>query len=113
MANAGYLPGPERRRRILDGAKKIFAARGYHDTNISHICDDLGIARGTLYQYFTSKRDVFAAVIDGLLERLREVVAREGPIVLPATPPTQAEIIAYSAARLKTVLEAVFEDEAS
>jgi len=113
MANAGYLPGPERRRRILDGAKKIFAARGYHDTNISHICDDLGIARGTLYQYFTSKRDVFAAVIDAVLERLREVVAREGAIELPSVPPTREQIIQYTARRLQTKLEAVFEDEAS
>src|SRR5262245_20712955 len=113
MANAGYLPGPERRRRILDGAKKVFAARGYHDTNISHICDDLGIARGTLYQYFTSKRDVFAAVIEAVLERLREVVARDGAIELPSVAPTREEVIRYTARRLQTKLEAVFEDEAS
>src|SRR5262245_8553766 len=101
MANAGYLPGPERRRRILDGAKKVFAARGYHETNISHICDDLGIARGTLYQYFTSKRDVFAAIIDGLLERLRDVIAREGPIPMPSTRPTRDQIVRFVARRLR------------
>ena len=74
MANAGYFPGPERRRQILAGAKKVFAARGYHETNISHICDDLGIARGTLYQYFDSKKAVFAAIVEDLLERVREAV---------------------------------------
>ncbi|NUO53388.1 MAG: TetR/AcrR family transcriptional regulator, partial [Polyangiaceae bacterium] len=65
MANAGYFPAPERRQQILDSAKQVFAKRGYHDTNISHICEDLGIARGTLYQYFKSKHEVFAAIVEG------------------------------------------------
>ena len=114
MANAGYYPGPERRRQILDGAKKVFAARGYHDTNISHICDDLGIARGTLYQYFASKRDVFAGIIDDLLERVRLAVASKPP--LPSSfkvKPTREEVIAYGAESLRRLLEAAFEDEAS
>jgi AcrR family transcriptional regulator len=77
MSYAAYLAGPERRRRILDCAKRVFARRGYHDTNISHICDDLRIARGTLYQYFTSKKDVFVAIIEETLERVRNAVAAE------------------------------------
>ncbi len=114
MANAGYLPGPERRRQILDGAKKVFAARGYHDTNISHICEDLGIARGTLYQYFTNKREVFAAIIEGLLDRVRAAVAAEPPLRLPtAGRPSREEVIAFAAKSLQHKLEAAFEDEAS
>ncbi len=114
MANAGYFPGPERRRQILAGAKKVFAARGYHETNISHICDDLGIARGTLYQYFDSKRAVFTAIIEDLLDRVRKAVAAERtPEMPPGVIPTRAQIIAYTAASLRRVLGAVFEDEAS
>jgi AcrR family transcriptional regulator len=110
-----YLPGPERRRRILEGAKRVFAARGYHDTNISHICDDLGIARGTLYQYFRSKQDVFTAVIEELLDRVRRFVADKPP--LPAMPsgarPTAEQAVRYTAKSLREMLGAVFEDEAS
>ena len=84
MSYAGYLAAPERRRRILDSAKRVFARRGYHDTNISHICESLGIARGTLYQYFTSKKDVFAAIVEEMLERVREAVAREPVVDIPA-----------------------------
>jgi AcrR family transcriptional regulator len=113
--NEPYLPGPERRRRILDGAKRVFAARGYHDTNISHICDDLGIARGTLYQYFRSKQDVFTAVIEELLDRVRRFVATAPPLpeMPPGVRPTEDQAIAYSARCLRSMLGAVFEDEAS
>lgn len=114
MSYAAYLAGPERRRRILDCAKRVFARRGYHDTNISHICDDLRIARGTLYQYFQSKKDVFVAIIEETLERVRTAVANEPPVVVPpGMRPTREQVIRYSAASLRRVLEAVFADEAS
>jgi AcrR family transcriptional regulator len=114
MANAGYMSGPERRRQILDGAKRVFANRGYHQTNISHICDDLGIGRGTLYQYFKSKQDVFAAVVEDMLDRLREVVESRPPLVVPDGAEVRGEdILRFSTQRLRRVLAAVFEDEAS
>jgi AcrR family transcriptional regulator len=114
MANAGYFPGPERRRQILLGAKKVFAARGYHDTNISHICDDLGIARGTLYQYFESKRAVFVAIVEDLLERVRTAVGTEPRVEIPpGVKLTRDQIIGYTASSLRRVLGAAFDDEAS
>jgi AcrR family transcriptional regulator len=114
MANAGYFPGPERRRQILAGAKKVFAARGYHETNISHICDDLGIARGTLYQYFDSKKAVFAAIVEDLLERVQAAVRAEAvPELSPEVTLTRQQIIAYTAGSFRRVLGAAFEDEAS
>jgi TetR/AcrR family fatty acid metabolism transcriptional regulator len=109
-----YLPGPERRRQILSAAKSVFARRGYHDTNISHICDELHIARGTLYQYFESKREVFAGVVEELLERVREAVAREPVIELPeGFRATRDQVIAYSEQSIERILAAVFEDEES
>jgi AcrR family transcriptional regulator len=114
MSYAAYLAGPERRRRILDSAKRVFARRGYHDTNISHICEDLKIARGTLYQYFTSKKDVFVAIVEETLERVKTAVANEPPVAVPpGLKPTREQVIRYSAASLRRVLEAVFADEAS
>lgn len=114
MSYAAYLAGPERRRRILETAKKVFACRGYHDTNISHICEGLGIARGTLYQYFTSKKDVFAAIVQDMLERVRDAVSREPPVDIPPSyRPTRAQVVEFASASLHRILEAVFADEAS
>src|SRR5438445_10456259 len=112
MAHAGYLQGPERRRQILEGAKRVFAARGYHDTNISHICDDLGIARGTLYQYFDNKRALFSAIIEDLLARLRAAVLQTPPLRIPENLQAGAEqVIDYAAADLLRMLQVVFADE--
>jgi TetR/AcrR family fatty acid metabolism transcriptional regulator len=114
MSYASYLAAPERRRTILDGAKRVFARRGYHDTNISHICEAMGIARGTLYQYFTSKKDVFAAIVEEMLTRVRDAVARE-PVVRipPGFRPTREQVLEYSSSSLQRILEAVFADAAS
>ncbi|HEX8789579.1 MAG TPA: TetR/AcrR family transcriptional regulator [Polyangiaceae bacterium] len=114
MSYAAYLAGPERRRRILDSAKRVFARRGYHDTNISHICDDLRIARGTLYQYFQSKKDVFVAIVEEMLERVRAAVAAEPAIVVPpGFKPTREQVLRYTASSTHRVLQAVFADEES
>ena len=113
MSYAGYLAAPERRRRILECAKGVFARRGYHETNISHICEAMGIARGTLYQYFTSKKDVFAAIVEEMLDRVRTAAGSEPPVRIPAGfHPTRAQVLEYTAASLQRVLEAVFADEA-
>jgi AcrR family transcriptional regulator len=114
MSYAAYLTGPERRKRILESAKRVFAQRGYHDTNISHICDDLKIARGTLYQYFTSKKDVFAAIVEQTLERVRAAIEAEPVLAIPPDfRPSREQVIRYSASSLHRVLKAVFADEAS
>lgn len=114
MSYAAYLAAPERRRRILECAKGVFARRGYHETNISHICEAMGIARGTLYQYFTSKKDVFAAIVEEMLGRVREAVAREPVVQIPpGFRPTREQVLQYTAASLQRVLEAVFADAAS
>ena len=44
---------------ILDAARKVFAQHGFIDTTIDHITDMAGISKGTFYQYFPSKREVF------------------------------------------------------
>jgi AcrR family transcriptional regulator len=114
MANAGYLPGPARRQQIVDSAKRVFASRGYHQTNISHICDDLGIGRGTLYQYFDSKQDVFRAIIESLLERVRAAVANAPvPVIPEGVMPRRGEAELFFAISLRRLLDVVFEDEAS
>ena len=114
MANAGYFAAPERRRRILDSARRVFAARGYHATNISHICEDLGIARGTLYLHFKSKKEVFAAIVEDLLDRVRGAVdSSPAPEIPSGLSPTRAQIVRYSARSIERTLAAAFADETS
>lgn len=51
-----------RREEILAAARRVFAKHGFRGTTIADIADEAGIALGTIYLYFASKQDVFAAL---------------------------------------------------
>ena len=53
-----------RKNEILDAARKFFFQKGYEQTTIQDILDELGIAKGTFYYYFTSKLDLLNKLID-------------------------------------------------
>ncbi len=59
-----------RRKQIMEVAKKVFAANGYHKTNIEMICRKAGIGRGTIYRYFKNKESVFAVILEENLEEM-------------------------------------------
>jgi AcrR family transcriptional regulator len=59
-----------RRKQIMGVAKKVFAAHGYHKTNIEMICKKAGIGRGTIYRYFKNKEAVFAAILEESMEEM-------------------------------------------
>lgn len=61
-----------RREEILSAARKVFARQGFRGTTIADIAEEAGIALGTIYLYFPSKEDVFAA----LNEQLAELIVR-------------------------------------
>ncbi len=68
-----------RRAEILSKAEEIFAAKGFYATTIGEIAAASGFAVGTLYQYFESKEQLFAALVSEKLEifygGIREAVA--------------------------------------
>lgn len=72
----------DRREAILDVAQACFLAGGYAATSMSTIAASLGGSKGTLYNYFKNKEDLFAAVIQRkcgeIEETLFEVDARTG-----------------------------------
>jgi AcrR family transcriptional regulator len=47
---------------ILDAAERVFATKGFDGAKIKDVADAAGLALGTVYVLFPSKRDVFAAV---------------------------------------------------
>ena len=66
----------ERREQILSHAVRLFAERGYHLTQISDIIEAAGIARGTFYLYFDSKRAIFSTLLDSLFRTFEAVIRR-------------------------------------
>lgn len=67
-----------RKNEILDTARKFFFRNGYDQTSIQDIIDDLGIAKGTFYHYFTSKTDLLNKLTD---RTTNEIYSSLKPIV--------------------------------
>jgi TetR/AcrR family transcriptional regulator, mexJK operon transcriptional repressor len=54
----------DRRRAILAAAGEVFLGMGYANATIDEVIRRLGGSKRTLYQYFDSKKTLFAAVVD-------------------------------------------------
>ena len=64
----------ERREEIIRTAVKLFAERGYAHTTTKAIACEAGIAEGTIYKYFASKRELlFAFLTPSVLDSLTEM----------------------------------------
>lgn len=60
----------ERRAAILEGALHCFAEKGYAATTIDDIVRYLGISKGAIYNYFTSKEEMYSQIMESRMKRL-------------------------------------------
>src|SRR5262245_13954527 len=78
LRKVGRPVDPELRDRrceeILDAAVKLFARHGYSGTDTQVLADELGVGKGTVYRYFSSKERLFLAAVDRCMRRLRQAV---------------------------------------
>ena len=65
---------PVRREQLLKAARKVFRANGYDGSSVSEIVREAGVAQGTFYLYFPSKRDAAVSLRDGLMETMAQEV---------------------------------------
>jgi len=63
-----------RKDDILHVAAELFARQGYHATTVADIARAAGIAQGTVYLYFGSKKEVFSALVDQTLALFHDVL---------------------------------------
>ncbi|QAY95475.1 hypothetical protein CWB41_06775 [Methylovirgula ligni] len=74
----------EKRVRILDAAQRLFLQYGVKRTSIDDVASETGIAKGTVYLYFESKNDLFAALAQRICAEnfvaARDVIAAEKPL---------------------------------
>ncbi|GAB6137704.1 TetR/AcrR family transcriptional regulator [Halanaerobaculum tunisiense] len=66
---------------LREKAVDVFAQEGYHDTKVKMIAERAGVAVGTVYNYFSNKREIlnyiFAVELDNKLEFLSKVKQKE------------------------------------
>ncbi|HEY5531280.1 MAG TPA: TetR/AcrR family transcriptional regulator, partial [Candidatus Anoxymicrobiaceae bacterium] len=63
--------GEQRRTdAILDAAFEVFSVRGYHNSTVDDIAQQAGVSKGTCYQYFSGKEEIFLATMDRTMDKL-------------------------------------------
>lgn len=63
-----------KQERILAAAARVFAQRGFDGADVGQIAREAGVAKGSIYNYFASKEDLFTFVSQDGLERHRRAV---------------------------------------
>ena len=66
---------PVRRAQLLRAARKVFRAKGYDGATVSEIVREAGVAQGTFYLYFPSKKAAAVSLRHGLMETMAEAMA--------------------------------------
>ena len=60
--------------KILAAARDVFLAYGFRDTSMQMIAKEVGISAPGLYKHFESKEAIFSALVDPLIEGVREIM---------------------------------------
>jgi AcrR family transcriptional regulator len=72
------LPRDERRGQLLISASEVFVNHGYHAAGMDEIADRAGVSKPILYQHFSSKLELYLAVlrrhVDNLVSGVRQAL---------------------------------------
>ena len=69
-----------RRRQILDGARRCFAAYGYEAATVRRLEETIGLSRGAIFHHFRDKETLFFALAREDAEQMADLTSREGLI---------------------------------
>jgi AcrR family transcriptional regulator len=82
---------------ILEAARRVFARKGFNGATMDDIAEAAGVAKGTLYLYFPSKRRVYLAALKRGFIRLIEETKRN----VEAAPTAAEKIRAFITTRIR------------
>jgi AcrR family transcriptional regulator len=85
-----------RHAEILSAAQKIFALKGFDEASVEEIAQAAGVAKGTVYLYYPSKRDLYREALKcGLVSMCEDLESQ-----VRAATSTEAKIRIFMAAKL-------------
>lgn len=71
-------PADDRRKEIVAASARVFYTKGYEATTIQDIADAVGILKGSLYYYISSKEDLLFEVIRDVAQQGAATLRRDG-----------------------------------
>lgn len=74
LATQIRLPAAERKSLLMENATICFAKNSYHSTSMDEIAEASGVTKPVIYQHFSSKRQLYAALINAIGSQLCEAI---------------------------------------
>lgn len=71
---------PNVRSKLLAAAEQAFGAMGVERAHVEAIATLAGVSKGAFYNHFASKDEAFRELVAGLIDRLRQLIARPDPV---------------------------------
>jgi len=68
------MRAPERRAQLLDAARRVFGTSGFHSVSMDDVAERAGVTKPILYDHFSSKKDLYLALLDADLAVLHDMV---------------------------------------
>jgi TetR/AcrR family transcriptional regulator of autoinduction and epiphytic fitness len=92
---------PEKRRKILDGAGRVFSTLGFDAASMSDVAREAEVSKATLYVYFQDKEHLFTAICAERRERnIEELIA-----MLDASKPLEETLYAVGTETLRRITQ--------
>jgi Transcriptional regulator len=76
--------------RVLESAASVFSAFGYTNASLDKVAEHAGLSKGAVYWHFSSKQDLFLAMLEGHYERQLRMLPGQIERVLQAEEPASA-----------------------
>jgi AcrR family transcriptional regulator len=85
-----------RSSEIIEAARAVFSRKGFNDATVDDIAEAAGLAKGTVYLYFPSKREIFLEIFRQGTVALHDEVRHN----MEAVPGAAAKVLAFIRTRL-------------
>jgi len=63
-----------RKQEIIDASVKLFAGKGFNNTTLDEIAASSEFGKGTIYNYFSSKEEIYSAIVEDVSINLKQIV---------------------------------------
>jgi AcrR family transcriptional regulator len=64
----------ERRRQLIDAARRCLADRSFRSLTVDDVCAEAGVSKGAFYGYFDQKKDLLLALLDDEDAAMRDLM---------------------------------------
>ena len=115
-AEPALLKSPSR-EKILDAAEPLFARQGFAGTGLAEVAARVGLSKSSLFHHFSSKAQLYAAVVARILARIEAPVL--AALAAPGAPlarleraiDTLVDVLAANPTFARLLLRSLFEDD--